>query len=153
MTISVYNTQGGNMLQKTNLLLDCTNELFLFDRFGASQVTSWKEIDGREVNVSDPTTRTASITVTVNNLDDSSSMRLVEMTLLGNMQEEAVDYTPQVKDVVLAPQQSLSLNDFEFQYETGNGIRTRYTFFTTVVAESVDGSEECSDYTMLECVL
>jgi hypothetical protein len=153
MTISVYDTKGGNMLQKTNLLLDCTNELFLFDRFGASQVTSWKEINGREVKLPDPTTRTASIAVTVNNPDDSSSMRLVEMTLLGNMQEEAVDYTPEIKDVLLVPQQTLSLNPYQFQYKSGNGNRNRYTLFTTVVAESSNGSEECSDSAMLECVL
>merc|ERR1712107_483613 len=56
------------------------------------------------------------------------SMRLVETTLLGNMQEEAVDYTPEVNDVLLAPHQSLSLNDFEFKNKSGDGIRTRHLF-------------------------
>lgn len=151
MTISIYETQEGNLLQKTNLLLDCTNQLFLFDSFGASQVVYWKENDGREVQIPDHT-QIGNIAVTVNNPDDSSIIRLVEMTLIGNMQNEPVDYTPEVQDVILQQQQAITLNDFQFQYEYGVN-RTRYTFFTTIIAENLDGSEQCNDYAVLECVL
>merc|ERR1712086_230130 len=151
MTISIYETQEGNLLQKTNLLLDCTNQLFLFDSFGASQVVYWKENDGREVQIPD-NTQIGNIAVTVNNPDDSSIIRLVEMTLIGNMQNEPVDYTPEVQDVILQQQQAITLNDFQFQYKYGVN-RTRYTFFTTIIAESLNGSEQCNDYAVLKCVL
>jgi hypothetical protein len=153
MTISIYETQGGKMLQKTNLLLDGTNELFLFDKFGASQVLYWKEIDGREVEAPD-ISRTARITVSVNNPDDTSTIRLVEMSLLTNVQAEPVDYTPEIEEVILQPHQIISLNDYELQYNYGDGTgRTRYTFFTTIIAESLDGSEQCNNYAVLECTL
>lgn len=151
MTISVYDTLGGNMLQKTNLLLDCTNQLFLFDEFGSSQVNHWKEIDGREVQAPDYT-RIGSIAVTVNNSGDSSVIRLVEMSLLGNMQDDPVNYTPEVKDIILQPQETISLKNFNFQYEYGLG-RTSYTLFTTIIGESLDGSEQCNNYAMIECIL
>merc|ERR1711865_1161235 len=49
-TIKVYTSQGGDVLQTVTLNdMTCTNPLFLFDKFGASQVTSWVETSGRVV--------------------------------------------------------------------------------------------------------
>jgi len=49
-TIKVYTSQGGDVLQTVTLNdMTCTNPLFLFDKFGASQVTEWVETSGRVV--------------------------------------------------------------------------------------------------------
>merc|ERR1712238_230569 len=50
-TIKVYTSQGGDVLQTVTLNdMTCTNPLFLFDKFGASQVTEWVETSGRVVS-------------------------------------------------------------------------------------------------------
>jgi len=49
-TIKVYTSQGGDVLQTVTLNdMTCTNPMFLFDKFGASQVTEWVETSGRVV--------------------------------------------------------------------------------------------------------
>merc|ERR1711865_1103242 len=49
-TIKVYTSQGGDVLQTVTLNdMTCTNPLFLFDKFGASQVTEWVETSGHVV--------------------------------------------------------------------------------------------------------
>merc|ERR1712238_626349 len=50
-TIKVYTSQGGDVLQTITVNdMICTNPLFLFDKFGASQVTKWVETSGRVVD-------------------------------------------------------------------------------------------------------
>merc|ERR1712238_308375 len=52
-TIKVYTSQGGDVLQTVTLNdMTCTNPMFLFDKFGASQVTEWVETSGRVVTSS-----------------------------------------------------------------------------------------------------
>merc|ERR1712194_931025 len=47
----VYTSQGGDVLQTITVNdMICTNQLFLFDKFGASQVTKWVETSGRVVD-------------------------------------------------------------------------------------------------------
>ena len=46
MTVMIYDFEGGTLLQQTDIHLSCSQALFLFDRFGASQVTEWIETDG-----------------------------------------------------------------------------------------------------------
>jgi len=49
-TIKVYTTQGGELLQTVTINdMTCNNPLFLFDTFGASQITKWTETSGRVV--------------------------------------------------------------------------------------------------------
>jgi len=46
----VYTTQGGELLQTVTINdMTCNNPLFLFDTFGASQITKWTETSGRVV--------------------------------------------------------------------------------------------------------
>jgi len=155
MTITVYDSPGGIVLQRTELLMDCTHPLFLFDRFGSSQVTAWKEISGREVHSIPDTKRTGRVAVTINNpVDDGNNtpIRLVEMVLLSNLLDEPVNYTSQVQTVTLQPSEAtLSLDEFEFEYDLLS--RTRYTFFTTIIAESLDGTTQCNSAAHLECIL
>merc|ERR1712238_445869 len=49
-TIKVYTSKDGDLLQTVTINdMSCKNPLFLFDKFGASQVTSWVETSGRVV--------------------------------------------------------------------------------------------------------
>jgi len=152
MTITIYNTEGGNILQTTELRLDCSNSLFLFDKFGASQVTSWKEISGREITSTPETNRNGKIEIIVDN-QGTSPIRLIEMTLLSNTEDIPINYTSEVQDIVLQQTNEVSLIDYQFNYDLAT--RTRYTFFTTIIAELVDGDEtnQCNNYFFIECIL
>merc|ERR1712194_604005 len=49
-----YTTQGGELLQTVTINdMTCSSPLFLFDKFGASQVTQWVETSGRVVTGND----------------------------------------------------------------------------------------------------
>merc|ERR1712238_435715 len=49
-TIKVYTSKDGDLLQTVTINdMSCKNPLILFDKFGASQVTSWVETSGRVV--------------------------------------------------------------------------------------------------------
>lgn len=147
MTIGVYESKEGNKLQDTNVLLDCSNPLFLFDKFGSSQVTSWSETSGRVVTSNVDTKRTGSVGVAVENTDPTTSITLSEMTLLANTQDEPISYTDEVRNSVLAPEGTLELSPVVFEYDLLT--RTRYTFLTTVIAEG----DQCNSSAMIECIL
>lgn len=184
MRIDVYDSEGGNLLQTTtNVLLDCSNPVFLFDSFGSSQVTSWKEAyTGRVVDFSpSPELRTGGVGVVIvnnngnNNSTTTTPIRLVEMTLLTNVQDEPFNLTDTVKNLELQPEEKWELpGAYYFDYYAGSLPKTRYTFFTTVIAEpllsavtdntisynSGDASgrrltagQHCIDYAQIECVL
>jgi len=51
MTITIYDREGGSLLQIVDLHLSCSQPLILFDKFGASEVTQWVETDGRVVSL------------------------------------------------------------------------------------------------------
>ena len=152
MTITIFDSEGGDILQTTDLLLDCTNPLFLFDKFGSNQVTAWKETSGREVSPPE-LNRTGTIGVVVNNFDSDKPIRLVEMTLLSNIQDMPIEYTSEVQGQVLQPGSEFQLSGYEFNYDLTT--RTRYTFFTTIIAEPLDGDEtkQCNGHHFIECIL
>mmetsp|Transcript_42787 Transcript_42787/g.43523 ORF Transcript_42787/g.43523 Transcript_42787/m.43523 type:complete len:341 (-) Transcript_42787:68-1090(-) len=156
LTITIFETEGGNRIQTTALRLDCTNPLFLFDRFGASQVTAWKEISGRVVTIPDVTTRMGIIALTVDN-PGPAPIQLVEMTLLSNIEDTPITYyTSEVNDTVLQPTDELSLTNYQFEYDLAT-VPTRYIFFTTIIAEQLaDGdttNRQCNSFHTIECLL
>jgi len=51
MTLTIYDAEGGNLLQVVNVHLSCSQPLILFDKYGASEVTQWVETDGRIVSL------------------------------------------------------------------------------------------------------
>jgi hypothetical protein len=152
MTITIFDTEGGNIIQTTDLLLDCSNPLFLFDKFGSSQVTAWKETSGREVSSQFEMNRTGTIGVAVNNFDSDEPIRLVEMTLLSNSQDMPIEYTSKVQDEVLFPGSELQLPGYKFNYDLTT--RTRYTFYTTIIAKvNGDKTKQCNGHHFIECIL
>lgn len=152
MTIEIFDFEGGTLLQRVNLHLSCSQPLFLFDKFGASQVTEWIETDGRVVSDKQTDVQTGTIEV---KLDSSSEIvkpvRLLEMTVLTNTMDEPIDYTDQVAGVVLEPGQTIELPGFGIDIELSE--RTRYTFFTTLIGETLDGTNQCNGFSFLECTI
>jgi len=51
MTLTIYDEEGGNLLQVVNVHLSCSQPLILFDKYGASEVTQWVETTGRVVSL------------------------------------------------------------------------------------------------------
>lgn len=151
MTITIFDREGGTPLQTTDLHLSCSQPLFLFDRFGASQVTEWVETNGRVVSDKQLDVKTGNITVALEPSADQKPVRLLQMSVLTNTQDEAFDFTPQVQGRVLEPGQSIILPGIAIDIELG--LQTRYTFFTTIVGETLDGTNTCNGSDLLECVV
>ena len=49
LTIRTYSSTSGIKLQETIVDLSCSNQLYLFDKFGSNQVIEWIEVSGRHV--------------------------------------------------------------------------------------------------------
>jgi len=152
MTIQIFDFEGGNLLQQDDVHLSCSQPLFLFDKFGANQVTEWIETSGRVVSDKQTDVQTGTIEV---KLDTSSDIikpvRLLEMTVLTNTQDEPIDYTSQVAGRVLEPGAVIELEGFGIDIELTE--RTRYTFFTTLIGETLDGTNQCNGFDFLECTI
>lgn len=150
MTISIFASEGGPLLQTTNLHLSCSQPLFLFDKFGSSQVTQWIETDGRVVSDTQSNVPTGEIEV---QLSPSivKPVRLLEMQVITSAQDEAINYTPQVAGQILNPGDTIQLPGFAIDIELGS--RVRYTFFTTIIGETLDGTSQCNGNSFLECTV
>jgi hypothetical protein len=151
MTIQVFSSQGGSLLQTTDLHLSCSQPLFLFDKFGASQVTEWIETSGRIVTDTQTDVPTGSIVVQLDAALDLKPVRLREMQIITSALDTPIDYTSQVAGVVLEPGVAIELPGFEIDIELGT--RTRYTFFTTIIGETLDGTSTCNGNSFLECTV
>lgn len=151
MTISIFSAQGGSLLQTTNLHLSCSQPLFLFDKFGSSQVTQWIETSGRIVSDTQTNVPTGTIVVQLDTAPDIKPVRLTEMQVITSAQDEPIDYTSQVAGQVLEPGVALELPGFAIDIELGQ--RVRYTFFTTIIGETLDGTNQCNGNSFLECTV
>jgi len=152
MTLEIFDSEGGNLLQRVDLHLSCSQPLFLFDKFGASQVTEWIETDGRIVSDKQTDVQTGVIEVKLDTASDIiKPVRLLEMTVLTNTQDEPIDYTSQVAGVILEPGATIELEGFGIDIELTE--RTRYTFFTTLIGETLDGTNQCNGFDFLECTI
>merc|ERR1712238_511135 len=152
MTITIFESQGGAILQTVDLHLSCSQPLFLFDKFGASQVTEWVETSGRVVSDKQNDVETGTIKVELNTSTDVvKPVRLLEMTVLTNTQDKPIDYTTQVAGTILGPGDVIELPGFTIDIDLS--ARTRYTFFTTIIGETLDGTAQCNGFSFLECTI
>jgi hypothetical protein len=160
MNITVYDPQGSsdpativngaNIMQTVFVHLSCSQPLFLKDRFGSSQVVQWIELDGRVVSCF-VETETAALTLSLNTtgIDDQNAVRLLEMNIISNT-EGFINYTDEVNGVILTSGQILELSPVNVTLDLTE--RMRYTFFTTVVGETLDGGTECNGFDFHECI-
>jgi len=77
-------------------------------------------------------------------------VRLTEMQIIASLLDNPIDYTSQIAGTVLEPGASIELPGFSVDIELG--VRTRYTFFTTIIGETLDGTNTCIGNSYLECV-
>jgi len=151
MTLQIFSSQGGTLLQSTDVHLSCSQALFLFDKFGASQVTEWIEQDGRVVTDQQLNVPSGELVVQLDTLPDTKPVRLKEMQVIASTSETPFDYTAQVAGVVLQPGVPLELPPFEIDIELGR--RVEYVFFTTITGETLDGTNECNGNSFLSCIV
>jgi hypothetical protein len=149
MTIQFFDAEGGNLLQTDNVHLSCSQQLFLFDRFGSAQVVEWKETDGRIVSSKQANIPTGTIQVKLNTDSDLvKPVILTEMNLIANALEFPIDYTDQVQGVRLEPGTVLELEGPRIDIDLST--RTRYTFFLALNGMSDDGAT-CNGSSFLVC--
>lgn len=141
---------GANIMQTIFAHLSCSQPLFLKDRFGANQVVQWIEGDGRVVSCFIETT-TAPLTLTLNTtgIEGENAVRLLEMNVISNT-EGFINKTMEVNGVILTSGDVLELCPINVTVDLTE--RMRYTFFTTVVGETLDGSTECNGFDFHECI-
>jgi hypothetical protein len=160
MNITVYDPMGsedpativqyGNTMQTMFLHLSCSQPLYLFDRFGAQQVVEWMEDDGRVVSafIDVPVGEMLSLSLNATGISGQDSVRLLEMNILSNT-DGFINKTDEINGVILTEGEVLELEPINITVDLTR--RTRYTFFTTVVGETLDGSAECNGFDFHEC--
>lgn len=152
MTITIFESQGGAVLQTVDVHLSCSQALFLFDKFGANQVVRWVETDGRVVEAQAfVTTDDFVLNLETSEVTGSGGpITLTEMSVLTNAQDLPIDYTPQVAGKQLIPGQPINLPGFQLDIDLTQ--RTEYTFFTTIIGQTSDGTP-CNGSDFHSCVV
>ena len=142
---------GENILQTMFLHLSCSQPLYLLDRFGAAQVTEWIEDSGRVVTTAIGTT-TGDLVLSLNTtgIDGEGEVVLTEMNIISNT-EGFINKTDEVAGIILRPGDVIELSPINVTLDLSQ--RMRYTFFTTVVGTSLDGSVECNGFDFHECIV
>jgi hypothetical protein len=161
MNVTVYDPAGSddpativdssNMMQTMFLHLSCSQPLFLLDRFGAHQVVEWSEASGRVVTTQVNTTTDAlTLSLNTNNIEGQDGVRLLEMNIISNT-EGFINKTDEVNGVVITEGDTLVLSPINVTLDLSQ--RTRYTFFTTISGETLDGTAECNGFDFHECIV
>ena len=149
ITITIFESQGGTALQTTDVQLSCSQPLFLYDKFGASQIKEWVEPSGRVVTDIQTVVETGTIEVGLEVSTEQKPVRIIELSVLTNTQDALIDYTPQVAGQIVQPGSSIELPGLEIDIDLGQDIR--YTFFATIVGETLDGTSMCEGIFAHEC--
>ena len=150
ITITIFEFQGGAALQTTDMKLSCANSLFLSDKFGASQIKEWVEPSGRVVADTE-IDRQGTIEVGLEVSTEQKPVRIIEISVLTNTQDEAFDFTPYVAGQIVQPGSSIELPGLEIDIDFGQEIR--YTFSATIIGETLDGTSMCEGIFMHECTV
>lgn len=154
MTIQMFDAnpeEGGTLFQTVDVHLSCSQKLFLFDRFGATQVVEWSEVDGRVVSSRQSDIRTGTIEIKLDTTSDIvKPIRLTEMNMIASALSEPIDYTPDVAGVLLEPGTVIQIEGPRIDIDLS--VRTRYTFFLALNGETLDGSI-CNGSSFLECTV
>ena len=151
MNITVWDPRGStdpddikspaNILQTVKYHSSCSRNLFLKDRFGNHQLVQWTSEElGLITCFID-----ASLDITIDipiDVEDDDPIRLLEMTILHNYEPFVFNRTGEVNGVELGPGDSLEVSPLEVTLDLTT--RQRYTFFTTLIGEALDGSSECN---------
>jgi hypothetical protein len=151
MTISTFTRDGSTLLQRNDVHLSCSQPLYLFDKFGSNQVIEWIETSGRVVTNRQSDVPTGNIKVQLDVAPDVKPVRLLEMQVITSAQDAPIDYTSQVAGQLLTPGVPIELPGFDIDIDLST--RSRYTFFTTIIGETEDGTNMCNGNSFLECTI
>jgi len=152
MTIDIYSGVGGSILQSINVHLSCSQALFLFDKFGAAQVVQWVETDGRVVAAVAENVSTGFIEVKVEPKVETP-VRLLELSILTNSRDEAINYSSNINGLVVNPGEQVSLDLPPVEIKIDLSARITYNFFATIVGETLDGGFPCNGNDFHECTV
>ena len=153
MVLEIYSADpaaGGALLQSTMVHLSCSQALFLFDKFGSSQVTEWIETDGRIVTDEQLNVPSGELVVELDTTI-TKPVRLLELQVLASTSTMPFDYTDEVNGVILNPGDSITLDPIPIDIELGQ--RVEYVFFTTITGETLDGTNQCNGNSFLSCTV
>jgi hypothetical protein len=142
--------QGANIMQTEFIHLSCSQPLFLKDRFGAGQVVQWIEDDGRNVSCFQETV-TGDLVVSLDAENQDQPVRLLEMVIVSNVADEPINKTEEVNGQILEPGgDAIILSPINVTVDLTE--RVRYTFFTTIIGETLDGNQMCNGFDFYECI-
>ena len=155
MNITIYDAtgpepivQGANIQQTLYVHLSCSQPLFLKDRFGANQVVQWIEDSGRNVTCFQQTV-TGDLVVSLDAANQEVPVRLLTMNIISNV-AGAINKTDEVNGEILEPGGEIILTPIVVEVDLTE--RVRYTFFTTITGETLDGSQMCNGFDFYECI-
>jgi hypothetical protein len=142
--------QGENIMQTLFVHLSCSQPLFLKDRFGSGQVVQWIEDSGRNVSCFQQTV-TGDLVVSLDAENQDQPVRLLEMVIVSNIDDEPINKTDEVFGLILEPGgEAIILSPLNVTVDLTE--RVRYTFFTTIIGETLDGSQTCNGFDFFECI-
>ena len=152
MNITIYDPRGStdpaeitqpqNMLQTVNYHSSCSRNLFLKDRFGNNQIVEWTSETIGLVTCFIETGLEITVDIPIETEAETGPIRLLEMTTLHNYDPFIFNRTDEVNGVILGPGDTFTPTPFELDIDLT--VRRRYTFFTTIVGETVETGQECN---------
>lgn len=151
MTIEIFDSEGGTLVQQTTMHLSCSQPLFVFDQFGASQVRQFTQTDGTVISDAFIVTFTDTNPIGLTLRADAASgpIEITEMNLI-YAAGEPEDLTSQVAGQILQPG-GTAINvvpEIEITYDLQ--FRRTYNYFVTVVGKTAEGTT-CNGNDFLEC--
>jgi hypothetical protein len=160
MNVTFYDPQGStdpteilqfsNQMQTEFIHLSCSQPLFLKDRFGAAQVVQWIEDSGRNVSCFQQTV-TGDLVISLDAENQQQPVRLLEMVIVSNVADEPINKTAEIFGEILEPGgDAIILEPLNVTVDLTE--RVRYTFFTTIIGETLDGSQMCNGFDFYECI-
>lgn len=160
LTIQIFSSRGGDLLQTVTMDLTCIGHLFLGDDVGGLNIQSWIEISGREVGmfmIDDHLNRPTYDIPLLISATGGKPLRVTEYSMIVHSRDSSVNHEyRRVGDQILqpfSPPRPFPGIPLNHDLATGmeNGRHVLHIIFTTVMAETLDGTEECNDWHMFEC--
>jgi hypothetical protein len=149
MNITIYDPAGSqdpavivspeNLLQTVKYHSSCSRGLFLKDRFGSSQLVEFVSEDQGLITCFINATLTVSLSIPIS--AEAETVRLTGLGTLSNIYG-FVNKTDEVNGIIISPGMPYKAEPIDITIDLT--VRQRYTFFTAIVGETIDGEDECN---------
>jgi hypothetical protein len=138
---------AANIMQTNKYHSSCSRNLFLKDRFGSAQLVEFISDDQGLITCFINATLALDIQIPI--FTNGDSVRLTALTMLTNLLG-IIDKTEEVNGVIVGNGEVYEPIPIEITLDLT--VRQRYTFFTTIVGETVSGGAECNGNDFFEFV-